>query len=202
MTETAGGITGVPHADAVERSDSVGVALPTVELAVRGPLAEQGEGELLVRAPQVMAGYWQRPGATAEALSHGWLRTGDVVRVTPDGFVRIVDRLKDAVNRGGENVYCIEVENVLSAHPSVGEVAVVGVADERLGERVGAVVVPLPDRSLDVTELLRWAAPQLADFKLPEHVTVSTAPLPRNAAGKVEKGTLRRETTWGPRVRP
>lgn len=200
LTETSGGITGVPHASAVERSDSVGLPLPTVELALRGPRAAQGEGELLVRAPQVMSGYWNAPEATADTLVDGWLCTGDAVRVSADGFVRIVDRLKDTVIRGGENVYCLEVEHVLSAHPQVGEAAVLAVPDERLGERVGAVVVPVAGVELDVAELLQWAAPQLADFKLPEHVTVQRTPLPRNAAGKVEKAALRAATAWGPRL--
>jgi acyl-CoA synthetase (AMP-forming)/AMP-acid ligase II len=190
MTETSGGITGVPHEDAVERSDSVGLALPTVELALDG-------AELLVRAPQVMTGYWRNPGATAEVLVDGWLRTGDAAEVSDDGFVRIVDRIKDTVIRGGENVYCLEVENVLVAHPQVLEVAVLAVPDERLGERVGAVVVG----DVAPEDLLAWAAPQLADFKLPEHVCPRTEPLPRNAAGKVEKGVLRAEVAWGPRLR-
>jgi long-chain acyl-CoA synthetase len=186
MTETSGGITGVPHEHAVERSDGVGVALPSVELALDG-------AELLVRAPQVMTGYWQNPTATAEVLVDGWLRTGDAAEASEGGFVRIVDRLKDTVIRGGENVYCIEVENVLLAHPFVLEVAVLAVPDEALGERVGAVVVG----DVDALELVRWAAPQLAGFKVPEHVTLRSEPLPRNAAGKVEKAVLRGETTWG-----
>ncbi|MCU1595077.1 MAG: putative fatty-acid--CoA ligase [Frankiales bacterium] len=187
MTETSGGITGVPHEHAVERSDGVGLALPTVELALDGP-------ELLVRAPQVMTGYWNNPSATEEVLVDGWLRTGDAAVASADGFVRIVDRIKDTVIRGGENVYCIEVENVLLAHPSVLEVAVLAVPDEALGERVGAVVVG----EVDPLELVRWAAPQLAGFKVPEHVVLRTGPLPRNAAGKVEKAVLRGEVTWGP----
>jgi acyl-CoA synthetase (AMP-forming)/AMP-acid ligase II len=128
---------------------------------------------------------------------NGWLRTGDAAEASDDGFVRIVDRIKDTVIRGGENVYCIEVENVLVAHPQVQEVAVLAVPDERLGERVGAVVVG----DIAPQDLLAWAAPQLADFKLPEHVCSRAEPLPRNAAGKVEKGVLRAEVVWGPRVR-
>jgi long-chain acyl-CoA synthetase len=171
-----------------------------VRFALRGPFAEQGEGELLVRAPQVMTGYWGRPAETAEAFVDGWLCTGDAVRVSADGHVRIVDRLKDTVIRGGENVYCIEVENVLVAHPAVGEVAVVGVPDERLGERVGAVVVPVPGEQVDGAALRAWASPLLADFKLPDFVHVRAEPLPRNAGGKVEKPALRK-VRWGDRLR-
>jgi acyl-CoA synthetase (AMP-forming)/AMP-acid ligase II len=194
LTETSGGITGVPHADAVHRSDSVGLALPTVELALDGP-------ELLVRAPQVMTGYWRNPKATAEVLVDGWLRTGDAAAADPDGFVRIVDRIKDTVIRGGENVYCIEVENVLVAHPSVGEVAVIAVPDEQLGERVGAVVVAAAGSDVDALELVRWAAPQLAGFKVPEYVHIRTEPLPRNASGKVLKPVVRADATWGDLLR-
>jgi acyl-CoA synthetase (AMP-forming)/AMP-acid ligase II len=194
LTETAGGITGVPHAHAVERSDSVGLALPTVELALDGP-------ELLVRAPQVMTGYWNNPRATAEVIVDGWLRTGDAAEATPHGFVRIVDRIKDTVIRGGENVYCIEVENALAAHPSVGEAAVVAVPDERLGERVGAVVVPAHGHDVDPLELVRWVATELAGFKVPEYVQVRAEPLPRNAAGKVEKPLVRAAVTRGELLR-
>lgn len=194
LTETSGGITGVPPAHAVERSDTVGVALPTVELALDG-------NELLVRAPQVMTGYWGNPAATAEVLVDGWLRTGDAAAAAEDGFVQIVDRLKDTVIRGGENVYCIEVESALAAHPSVGEVAVVAVPDDSLGERVGAVVVAAAGAEVEPLALVRWAAAQLAGFKVPEYVCVRATPLPRNAAGKVEKPTVRAEASWGELLR-
>jgi long-chain acyl-CoA synthetase len=194
LTETSGGITGVPHDDAVQRSDSVGVALPTVELALDGP-------ELLVRAPQVMTGYWRNADATAEVLGDGWLRTGDAAAADPDGFVRIVDRIKDTVIRGGENVYCIEVENVLAADPTVGEVAVIAVPDEQLGERVGAVVVAAAGAHVDPLELVRSAATQLAGFKVPDYVHVRSEPLPRNASGKVLKPLVRAEASWGDLLR-
>ena len=100
-------------------------------------------GELLIRGPNVVAGYWGDPVRTAETFVDGWLHTGDVARID-DGIVRIVDRAKDMINRGGENVYCVEVENALAAHPDVIEVAVVGVPDPVMGEKVGAVVLPRP----------------------------------------------------------
>ncbi|MCW2529476.1 MAG: putative fatty-acid--CoA ligase [Pseudonocardiales bacterium] len=198
LTETAGGITGIPHEAAVERSSTVGVAIPSVEFALLGPDAAAGLGELLVRAPQVMTGYWQRPEATAEVMGDGWLRTGDAVRVSLDGFVQIVDRLKDTIIRGGENVYCVEVESILAGYPAVGEIALIAVPDERLGERIGAVVVPTDAAAggFDTTRFIQWATPLLATYKLPEFVHVRSEPLPRNAAGKVEKTRLRAEINW------
>ncbi|WP_324276338.1 class I adenylate-forming enzyme family protein [Blastococcus brunescens] len=108
----------------------------------------------------------------------------------------IVDRKKDMINRGGENVYCVEVENALAAHPDVGEVAVIGVPDSMMGEKVGAVVVPRPGRTPDVGELTAFAAEHLADFKVPQFVVIRSEPLPRNAGGKVLKPSLREQTDW------
>ena len=116
-----------------------------IALSAAGP---DGAGELLVRGPQLMAGYWNRPEATARALSGGWLHTGDVARITDDGAIQLLDRRDDIVNRGGENVYCAEVENALAAHPAVAEVAVVGLPDDALGRKVAAAVVPLAGASL------------------------------------------------------
>jgi acyl-CoA synthetase (AMP-forming)/AMP-acid ligase II len=110
----------------------------------------------------------------------------------------VVDRKKDMINRGGENVYSVEVENALAAHPAVGEVAVVGVADSMMGEKVGAVVVPRPGTSIDAVELLAFARERLADFKVPQYVAIRTDPLPRNPGGKVLKPPLRSETEWQP----
>ena len=131
--------------------------------------------------------------------------TGTVMRtcarIDDDGLVRLVDRKKDMINRGGENVYCVEVENALAAHPAVGEVAVVGVPDEVMGEKVGAVVVPRPGAELDPTDLAGFARERLADFKVPQYVAVRADPLPRNAGGKVLKPVLRDETSWGAPLR-
>src|SRR6202012_6036418 len=106
-------------------------AIPATYIALAAGGAD-GAGELLVRGPQLMSGYWSRPAATARALSGGWLRTGDIARITGDGAVQLLDRRDDGVNRGGENVYCAEVENALAAHPAVAEAAVVGVPDDAL----------------------------------------------------------------------
>ena len=109
-------------------------------------------GELLIRGPNIVKGYWNKPEATAEAFAGGWLHSGDLARIDAQGFVQIVDRKKDMVNRGGENVYCVEVENALAAHPAVFEVAVMGVPDEMMGEKVGAVIVPKPGKTIETAK--------------------------------------------------
>jgi acyl-CoA synthetase (AMP-forming)/AMP-acid ligase II len=157
-----------------------------------------GAGELLVRGPQLMSGYWNRPDATARALSGGWLHTGDIARITADGAVQLLDRRDDVVNRGGENVYCTEVENALAARPAVAEVAVVGVPGDALGAKVAAAVVPLAGVPVTPAAVVEFARGVLADFKVPQYVSVRAGPLPRNAGGKVIKSVIRDGTDWGP----
>jgi long-chain acyl-CoA synthetase len=190
-------VTGLEHADALAHADSVGRAVPATELALLGPEAARGIGQLLVRGPQVMSGYWQRPDATAETLVDGWLHTGDLVRVDDSGRVHMLDRRTDLINRGGENVYSVEVEAALSAFPAVGEVAVVGVPDAMMGAKVGAVVVPRPGQAVEAADLVAFAREVLADFKVPQYVVVASEPLPRNPGGKVDKAALRRISDWG-----
>ncbi len=161
-----------------------------------------GVGELLVRGQNVVHGYWNAPERTAETFVDGWLHTGDLARIDADGFVQIVDRLKDMVNRGGENVYCVEVENALVQHPDVFEVAVLGVPDSMMGEKVGAVIVPRP--GVDARRQRRSArgrSEQIADFKVPQFITFRDEPLPRNAGGKVLKPILRDSVVWGDQLR-
>ena len=148
--------------------------------------------ELLVRAPQVMRGYWDDPSATADALAAGWLHTGDVARIDPDGIVTIVDRKKDVIVSGGENVASREVEEVLHAHPAVADVAVIGLPDPRWGERVCAVVVAREPVEPDA--LVAHCRAHLAGFKVPRIVELVDA-LPRNASGKILKHRLRAERT-------
>jgi fatty-acyl-CoA synthase len=149
-------------------------------------------GEIVYRGPSVMAGYWQNPEATAEAFRGGWFHSGDLVRADEEGFLFVVDRKKDMIITGGENVYCAEVENALSAHPAVAELAVIGAPHERWGETPVAVAVLVPGASLTVDELREWGTARLARYKLPTVLHVADA-LPRNASGKVMKTALRRE---------
>ncbi|MDX6417894.1 MAG: hypothetical protein QOG28_2514 [Trebonia sp.] len=200
LTETCGIVSGLPHHYALSHADEVGFAMPATDIALAsaGP---DGAGELLVRGPQLMSGYWNRPEATARALSGGWLNTGDIARITGDGAIQLLDRRDDVVNRGGENVYCAEVENALAAHPAVAEVAVVGLPDDALGRKVAAAVVPLAGVEVTPAELVAFARAALADFKVPQYISVRRDPLPRNAGGKVIKPRLRDETPWGSPLR-
>jgi acyl-CoA synthetase (AMP-forming)/AMP-acid ligase II len=153
------------------------------------PVAPSEPGEILVRGDQVCAGYWNDPAATDAARLGPWLRTGDVGRIV-DGVLYVVDRKKDLIITGGENVASREVEDLVSLHPSVGQIAVVGVADERWGEAVCAVVVPAAESAVDPEELIAWTEGRMAGFKRPRHVVVVDE-LPMNASGKVDKAAVR-----------
>jgi acyl-CoA synthetase (AMP-forming)/AMP-acid ligase II len=201
LTETSSLTSFLPHEEAEEHADSVGFAMPVVDLGLDEADPQTGVGELLVRGPNVVRGYWNKPEASAETFVDGWLHTGDLARVDPDGLVYIVDRKKDMINRGGENVYSIEVENVLAGAPGVGEVAVVAVPDEMMGEKVGAVIVPLAGRELDIDAVLGHSRTHLADFKVPQYIALRDQPLPRNPGGKLLKAQLREETSWGEPLR-
>ena len=144
LTETSSVSTFLPHEFAAH-ADSVGFAAPVCDVRLDA-VAPDGVGELLIRGPNIVAGYWNKPEATAETFVDGWLHTGDLARIDDEGLVYIVDRIKDMINRGGENVYCVEVENALAGAPGVYEAAVLGVPDEMMGEKVGAVIVPMPGR--------------------------------------------------------
>ena len=201
MTETASLMTVLPDYDAVEHADSVGYAVPSVDLGVI-PFGddEPGVGELVARGANVTTGYWNRAEATSATFRDGWLHTGDVVRIDGAGRVHIVDRLKDIINRGGENVSSVEVEAVLLAAPSVADACVLAVPDEVMGEKVGAVLFGGPEQ-IDVPAVLDHCRRQLADFKIPQYVRVVDSALPRNAGGKLLKGKLREQVQWGDPLR-
>ncbi len=174
---------------------SVGRAAWQVELRVVDAAGNEvprgAPGELLCRGWNVMQGYWQEPEKTAEVIDpDGWLHTGDVAVMDERGFVRITDRLKDVVFVGGFNVYPAEVERVLSEHPGVESVAVVGTPDARLGEIPVAFVVPRPDAGATPEEIIDWVSGRLANFKVPRRVVLVES-LPRNASMKVLKNELR-----------
>ncbi len=196
LTECTSIATFLPHEWAAEHADSVGFAAPHTEVAVADPDESTGIGEILIRGQSVCAGYWNKREATEQTFIDHWLHSGDLGRVDADGLVYVMDRIKDMINRGGENVYCVEVENALVRAPGVGEVAVVGVPDSMMGEKVGAVIVPLPGAAVDPREVIEHAREHLADFKLPQYVQVRGEPLPRNPNGKVLKRPLR-ETDFG-----
>jgi long-chain acyl-CoA synthetase len=193
MTETNAIGTGIVGQDYLERPESSGRCSAVLALRVvdeEGKELPTGErGELHVRGTSVVRGYWNRPDADAETFIDGWLRTGDVAYLDAEGFLYIVDRIKDLVIRGGENIGCGTVEAALLEHPDVIEVSVYGVPDERLGEEVGATVyakVPLSGELLG-----EFLGPRLARFEIPRHFHFSQAPLPRTASGKILKRQLR-----------
>ena len=153
----------------------------------------------MFRGGHVVSGYWGLAEATREAfLPEGWYLTGDLGRIDADGLLYALDRKKDLINRGGENVYCVEIENVLVAHPALVEASVVGVPDPVMGEKVGAVLVTRPGDEVDVEAVLDFCRGRLADYKVPEFVAVLTERLPRTASGKVDKKSLRAAQTWTP----
>jgi long-chain acyl-CoA synthetase len=196
LSETTALATFLPHEYTLEHADAVGFPAPVDEVRLDHADPETGVGELLIRGPNVVAGYWGDAARTAETFVDGWLHTGDLATIT-DGIVRIVDRAKDMINRGGENVYSVEVENALAEHPDVLEVAVVGVADPVMGEKVGAVVLPRPGTEEGlVPSLIAFARERLADYKVPQFVRLIDEGLPRNAGGKVLKTTLRGTEGW------
>ncbi|MQA16348.1 MAG: AMP-binding protein [Pseudonocardiaceae bacterium] len=201
LTETSSIATYLPHEWAAEHADSVGFAAPVVDLSLDAPDPGSGVGELLIRAPNVVPGYWNKPDATAATFVDGWLHTGDLARIDSHGLVYIVDRVKDMINRGGENVYSVEVENAMAGAPGIADAAVVGVPDEVMGEKVGAVVVPAPGAEFDADAVLAHLDERLADFKVPQYFAVRSEPLPRNPGGKILKNALREQTEWGGPVR-
>ena len=199
LTETSSLTSFLPHEEAGDHADSVGFAMPVVDLALHQPDPGTGVGELLVRGQNVVQGYWRKPDATAETFVDGWLHTGDLARLDSDGLLYIVDRAKDMINRGGENVYCIEVESALAGAPGVLEAAVIPVPDEMMGEKVGAVIVAGPEFAVEAA--IAHVRERIADFKVPQYVAVRGEPLPRNPGGKVLKNQLREDTDWGQPLR-
>lgn len=200
LTETSSVATFLPHEFAHVRPDSVGFAAPVIDLDLFEADAA-GVGELLVRGPNIVKGYWNKQEATAQTFVNNWLHTGDLARIDADGFVQIVDRKKDMVNRGGENVYCVEVENALCAHPAVFECAVMGVPDTMMGEKVGAIVVLKPGVQVHPAEICEFLQGRLADFKIPQFMLIRPETLPRNPGGKILKSRLRKEAEWGSQLR-
>ena len=193
-TETTSPVTMLPLGEAATRADTVGKALACADIVVMDEdgreVAPGVSGELWIAGPMVVPGYWRNEEADRTAFCGGYWKSGDIGSVDAEGYVRVLDRKKDLINRGGYKVYCIEVESVLARHPDVIECAVIGRPDSVLGERVHAVVVA---RGPDITEaeLKRYCAGQLSDYKVPDTIAFLSDGLPRNANGKVLKTALR-----------
>jgi len=196
-TETSSVSTSNNAEDYLALSDSVGPAVPGCDLRVidaDGKALPAGMiGELEIYGGNVVKGYWNNPEATAKAFRDGWYRTGDIVRMDEEGFVYLLDRAKDMLIRGGENIYCVEIEDALLSHPDIIDAAVVGIPDRVLGELVGAVVQVKAGATLTQEEVVEHLRPRLAAFKLPVRVDIRAEEMPRTASGKVVKTQLREE---------
>jgi long-chain acyl-CoA synthetase len=200
LTETASVATAIGGDDYVAHPGSAGRTVPTVELRIvdshGNDVPREETGEVWIKGPTVSShGYWNRPDANAESFTEGWFHTGDLGRFDAEGYLYIVDRAKDMLIRGGENIYCVEIENVLFEHPDVIDAAVVGVPHKTLGEEVKAVVQLRPGSSASAADLQHFCAEHLAAYKVPAHVDLVFQPLPRNPAGKILKQALRGTTT-------
>ena len=194
MTETCGIITSIGGDFFIDRPESCGPAMPTFEaktVNAEGVETIGEPGELWVRGAPVIKGYLNRADATAETITDGWLHTGDVATIDEDGFIFIVDRVKDMVLRGGENIYCSEVESVLFQIDELAECSVFGVPDDRLGEEVGAAIYLKPGQSKSAEDIRSFCAVLMAKHKIPAYLWILDAPLPRNASGKFLKRELR-----------
>lgn len=196
MTETSATVTSHSSEDYLNRPDSCGPAVPVSDLKIMSPDGSRempvGEvGELWARGPQIVAGYWNNPEATAETFVDGWIKTGDLAKLDEEGFCFIVDRAKDIIIRGGENIYSTEVENVLYDHPAVTDAALIGIPHRTLGEEPAAVVHLAPGQSATEAELQAWVREHLAGFKVPVRILFSEETLPRNANGKIMKSDLK-----------
>jgi len=196
MTETSATCTTHSAEDYEHRPDSCGPAVPVCDLKIVGPNGETlppgSVGELWARGPNIVKGYWNKPQATAETFVDGWVKTGDLARLDEEGFCFIIDRAKDMLIRGGENIYCIEVENVLYEHPAVMDAALIAKPHKTLGEEPAAVVHLKPGLHASEDELRSFVAGKLAAFKVPVKVIFWPETLPRNANGKILKSELKK----------
>jgi acyl-CoA synthetase (AMP-forming)/AMP-acid ligase II len=193
-TETTSPTTMMPPGQTANHADSVGQPVPCADVKIVGPDGNEvprGEsGEIWIRGPMVVGGYWANEAATATSITDGWWHSGDLGRIDADGFLHVLDRLKDVINRGGYKIFSSEVEAVLAQHPAVLESAIVGKPCPVLGERVHAFVA-LRAPGVEAAELQAFCAERLSDYKVPETWTLSETPLPRNANGKLMKKQMR-----------
>ncbi len=195
LTETNGYGPGNTGPDYMAKPSSTGRVVPIMGVKIVDPNGSEqpnGEvGEVCLSGPMLIRGYWNRPEATAESIRDGWLHTGDLGYLDDQGFLYVVDRIKDMVLRGGENVYCSEVEAAIFEHKNIHEVAVFGLPHERLGEEVVAALLPTPGKTIDIDELTAFLAERIAPFKIPSQWFVRDEPLPRGATGKILKREIR-----------
>ncbi len=195
MTEISNMALFLPDEYAVSHHESVGFPVPGVEAALQD-VDPSGQGLLRLRGPNMAAGYWGKPALTEETFGSGWIRSGDIATIDERGLVYLKDRAKDVINRGGEKIYSLEVENALVGHPGVDEAAVLPVADDVMGEKVGAVVVAT-EGTVSREVLLAHLRECLPPYAVPERLVLRTEALPRGSTGKILKGQLRGDLGWG-----
>lgn len=195
MTEINNIALFLPDEWTMSHSDSVGLPVPVVDARLDN-VDDRGWGELLLRGPNMALGYWQDPAATEKVFGSGWVRTGDIAEIDGNGFVYLRDRAKDVINRGGEKISSLEIEDVLYSHPGIVEAAAVGVADSVMGEKVGVVVVEATGWSIEEKDVRDAVGAALPRQCVPEYVVVVKERLPRGASGKVLKSELRRTLDW------
>lgn len=198
LTEASSFVTYLADEDVNVVPGTVGSAVPMVDVRAGRP---DEPGEVLVRGPNVVDGYWRNALVNAITFRDGWLRTGDLGHLDQAGRLTIVDRIKDVINRAGDNVFSLEVERAITAHPAVREACVVGMPDHLVGERVAAAIV-LDDPAAELRDILRTARESLAAYKMPDLVAVVPNALPRNTAGKVLRDVLRAQAPWRTAPRP
>ena len=201
MTETSAAFTTLdwkyhklegPLADKIESAGKVNYGYEVKVVDLDDVELPRGEiGEIITRGPHVMKGYWNQPEETVQALRGGWMHTGDLGYMDNDGFVYLVDRMKDMIITGGESVYSAEVESVIYLHPQVSMCAVIGIPSDKWGESVHAVVVPHQDHDVSEEEIITHCKQQIAGFKCPRSVEIRREPLPLSGAGKILKSKLR-----------
>jgi acyl-CoA synthetase (AMP-forming)/AMP-acid ligase II len=194
LTESHGYDSSTPYEDALRKIGTVGRILPLVDAKI---VDEEGKelpansiGEIVLKSAKITKGYWKNPGATQATIVDGWLHTGDIGKLDNEDYLYILDRKKDMINRGGEKIYSLEVENIISRYPKVLEVAVVAVPDNNLGEAVKAAIVLRPGMTADEEEIKKFCSEHLADYKVPKYIEFLES-LPRNPAGKVVKRDLK-----------
>jgi fatty-acyl-CoA synthase len=199
LTEVGPNVTSLNESDAIRKQGSIGTPNFYINTKIvdeeGNEVLNEGNGELLLSGPNVTPGYWKNEQATKETIVNGWFHTGDVVKRDSEGFLYVVDRIKNMYISGGENVYPAQVEHLIRSHPNVDDVAIIGVPDEKWGESGKAFIVLKNDTTLSLDELTQFCIDKLAKYKIPKHLELLDE-LPKNVAGKIDRKRLNKGKKW------